>query len=479
MFSRLLLISVLGTSAFATDYFQDIIDESRDSSGGSGSDYFVRLQLSENSSENTGAYSNVLTAIDDLIKEELESNAALQDAFGSDIIDEKIQDALAKNSSGKYQEALGILRDLVRDTDFQNLKVQYYCARQYVICYERDVIPASARDNYRENLRYHLNGVHEKIQAELLDEQQEEFYSAGYTDISLRSSRFLSEVPSTSSDSSFSNTVAAVEETHSENTSASSIDSSFEAASLSWSSGTPVSQGNATADVGAVSNGGGLESLYSSVPALRLSINSASDVTRQNAEQMLRAMGFINSRRDFNDALKGLSISCTYSRSNNSFDADMKQYIFENWQLYKQALAKYSNMSEISERKTPELYERWIESAADRLTSLGTRRERVALMKSLMTQESGRTQWKNYVPVVSGAGAIGTGQFLYATAKDVGINPFDPKENIEGIAIYMNRLIRSKGSLRKALACYNGGNNPPAESYGYAASIMGRMDSLA
>lgn len=213
-------------------------------------------------------------------------------------------------------------------------------------------------------------------------------------------------------------------------------------------------------------------------PIASLNISSPEQIDRDTAEKILKGLGIMNANRGFEKALTVINWSNTYkNRSSVPFDSKMKGYLFKHYQSYKQALEKWGSYSEISEKATPDLYDSWIRSAASQLTAVEESR-RIPLMKSLMTQESGRTQWRNHVPIISYAGAIGTGQFMYATAEGIGINPYDPQENITGIAKYLNGLIRADG-LEKGLARYNGGNNPPGSSYQYASAIMNRMSNIA
>ena len=210
-------------------------------------------------------------------------------------------------------------------------------------------------------------------------------------------------------------------------------------------------------------------------PIFNLRIAGPEDIGRSEAETIFKGMALMNSRRNYEDALKGMKIGYTYSgRGPHRLDAQMKQWVFQEYVLMKKAMEKYAAYPEISQRKTPELYEKWIQKASLHLTALGSPSERYKLLKSLMTQESGKVHWKDFKPTMGSAVDIGFGQFLPATAKSVGINPYDPEENIKGIALYLNQLISSKG-MRNGLASYNGGNNPPPVSFRYADSIMSRM----
>lgn len=85
----------------------------------------------------------------------------------------------------------------------------------------------------------------------------------------------------------------------------------------------------------------------------------------------------------------------------------------------------------------------------------------------------------------SKVGAMGLGQLMPGTARDLGVtDPFDPEQNLEGSAKYMRQLIdRYGGDERKALAAYNWGMGNvdkfglsmlPKETQGYLRSIETR-----
>lgn len=78
-----------------------------------------------------------------------------------------------------------------------------------------------------------------------------------------------------------------------------------------------------------------------------------------------------------------------------------------------------------------------------------------SLLKSMIHTESGA---KN---VVSPKGAIGLAQFMPNTAAEMGINPYDPKQSIEGGAKYLSQLLQkykdTEDPTAYALAAYNWG----------------------
>lgn len=114
-----------------------------------------------------------------------------------------------------------------------------------------------------------------------------------------------------------------------------------------------------------------------------------------------------------------------------------------------------------------------------------------ALVQSVIKTES------NGNPnAVSGVGARGLMQLMPSTAKGLGVNPDDPRDNVRGGTMYLTQLLNHyKGDLPSALAAYNWGQgnvdsylktghgiltakNPagvmPAETKRYVDSVMSR-----
>lgn len=82
---------------------------------------------------------------------------------------------------------------------------------------------------------------------------------------------------------------------------------------------------------------------------------------------------------------------------------------------------------------------------------------------------------------VSNAGAIGLGQLMPATARDLGIDPRDPVQNLDGSARYLAMMLLEFGDPRLALAAYNagpdavrqyGGIPPYRETQNHVARVM-------
>ncbi|MEM9754950.1 MAG: lytic transglycosylase domain-containing protein [Pseudomonadota bacterium] len=98
------------------------------------------------------------------------------------------------------------------------------------------------------------------------------------------------------------------------------------------------------------------------------------------------------------------------------------------------------------------------------------------LFLRLVTQESA---WDPNA--ISRAGAIGLAQLMPDTARDLGVDPEDPFENLDGGARYLAAQFRAFGDWRLALAAYNagpeavlthGGVPPFAETQDYVARIL-------
>ena len=83
----------------------------------------------------------------------------------------------------------------------------------------------------------------------------------------------------------------------------------------------------------------------------------------------------------------------------------------------------------------------------------------------------------------SSKGAIGLAQLMPFTARNLGVNPHDPRQNLEGGARYLRQQYQRFGTWRLALAAYNAGPEaverhrgvpPYRETQQYVRAILGR-----
>jgi len=105
-----------------------------------------------------------------------------------------------------------------------------------------------------------------------------------------------------------------------------------------------------------------------------------------------------------------------------------------------------------------------------------------ALALAVVQQESGGHQ-----SAVSNKGASGLMQLMPATARELGVDPADPLQNIDGGVRYLAQQLNRFGSVPLALAAYNAGPGavqqyrgipPYAETQNYVKRIMGNVGGL-
>lgn len=94
----------------------------------------------------------------------------------------------------------------------------------------------------------------------------------------------------------------------------------------------------------------------------------------------------------------------------------------------------------------PSEYSYWLREAAQ---ANGVPEE---LLFALVWHESGFCQ-----NAISRTGAIGLGQLMPGTAQMMGVDPYNPQQNLHGAARYLGQQLRRFGSVELALAAYNAG----------------------
>lgn len=104
------------------------------------------------------------------------------------------------------------------------------------------------------------------------------------------------------------------------------------------------------------------------------------------------------------------------------------------------------------------------------------------LLAALVWQESA------FLPDArSPAGAIGLAQLMPGTAADLGVDPYDPEQNLHGGARYLRAQLDRFGAVDLALAAYNagpgevldaGGVPPIAQTRDYVTAVTGYYERL-
>ena len=89
------------------------------------------------------------------------------------------------------------------------------------------------------------------------------------------------------------------------------------------------------------------------------------------------------------------------------------------------------------------------------------------LAVAVARQESGLNQSAR-----GSSGEVGVFQLMPGTAADLNVNPYDLSQNVQGGISYLKQMYDRFGDWTTALAHYNGGNDPPPQSYTYASKIM-------
>jgi len=140
---------------------------------------------------------------------------------------------------------------------------------------------------------------------------------------------------------------------------------------------------------------------------------------------------------------------------------------FKNWKE-----KRYEDINLPRDRSLQNRYHPIIVRAAER------NQLEVAFLHAVVTAESSYRR-----TAISSAGAQGLMQLMPVTAKRFGVNdPFDPTQNIDAGALYLNKLLKEFKTKRLALAAYNAGEGtvrrynkqiPPfPETQNYVKKVM-------
>jgi soluble lytic murein transglycosylase-like protein len=127
----------------------------------------------------------------------------------------------------------------------------------------------------------------------------------------------------------------------------------------------------------------------------------------------------------------------------------------------------------------PERAQQWLPAMESAAAAAGID---VRLLASLVKQESAfRADARSH------AGAIGLGQLMPGTARELGVDPHDPQQNLNGAARYLRSQLDRFGSVELALAAYNAGPGRVARAGGipqitetrnYVATVTRTYDTL-
>lgn len=124
-------------------------------------------------------------------------------------------------------------------------------------------------------------------------------------------------------------------------------------------------------------------------------------------------------------------------------------------------------------------------SAAPFLDYIRSVEVKYSLPENLLVRQLQKESNFNPRAVNPRSGAQGIAQFMTPTAKDLGVDPFDPLSAIDGAGRYMRMLFNSLGSWTAALAGYNWGWGnvqrrgvaaAPPETQDYIAFITSKVD---
>ena len=126
----------------------------------------------------------------------------------------------------------------------------------------------------------------------------------------------------------------------------------------------------------------------------------------------------------------------------------------------------------------------WERTAPAWAVPLVTRAARASGVPAQLLGALIRTESAWQPQVISSAGAIGLAQLMPATAQELGVDPWDPAQNVRGGARYLRQQLDRFNDVTLALAAYNagphrvqqyGGVPPFRETQAYVQKVLGRL----
>lgn len=213
---------------------------------------------------------------------------------------------------------------------------------------------------------------------------------------------------------------------------------------------------------------------------------SAAAMTEADAARILRACGYFRpglvdyhrtrgATTPLEAALMALSWGTTYRRPQGpvALDPALKEAVLAQGRAMNAARARWDRLPEVSATATPLAMDRWLAEAGAVLVSL-PEGDRVPLLRSIIDGETRAIHWKRFVPLIGYCGEIGLGQLMPRSAAALKVNAYDPRENLRGIATYIQTLMVRHRDLRKAIACYAAGNAPGPAAFAHADRVLAR-----
>jgi hypothetical protein len=130
----------------------------------------------------------------------------------------------------------------------------------------------------------------------------------------------------------------------------------------------------------------------------------------------------------------------------------------------------------------------WIAQLPERGRAIVDDIEQAATAAGLDPRLLAAVAWaeSTFVPdAVSSAGAIGLTQLMPGTAAALGVDPWDPQENLRGGATYLVEQIERFGTVELGLAAYNAGpgrvvehGGAPSYTHKYIERVIGYYEEL-